>query len=302
MSERGSTANSMQVSWTWRWPVAETWQCLWLFALSCGGSMGWANPVPNSRLAATAVDPNKAIESLQRNDWYDKQNREFAPPRDLKDPDDSLRRSDWLRKVRQAKTSAPNSTTSTGSSSWFGWLAGLDSQLINYAVISVVGVLLLLSIFLVSYWSRHNWLPGRYRRRGDFKPTPIDMTKVFDLPFEVQPTRHDPLSEAEFLMRAGRFDEAIVFLFGYTLLALDQANMIQLQRGKTNRMYLRELNGRKSLISITERTMLAFEDVFFGRYSLSRDRFTEIWSQLPAFHELIRPRDADNPPMKVPST
>lgn len=251
-------------------------------------------------LTEKEVNPAKAIEAIQRNSWYDKERKGFAPPQNLADPDTPLRRSGWSSQPKAQKSAPTNTTTGTGTGR--GWFSAFNSLSLNYALIVGLAVLLVLAALSLSYSSLRNWLPGRFRQRGDLKAAKIDLAKVIDLPFEVKPTRHDPLGEAEALMTAGRFDEAIVFLFGYVLLALDQASLIQLQRGKTNRMYLRELKGRLKLRSITELAMLAFEDVFFGRYRLSRDRFFEVWDQLPAFHAQIQLQDTSQTPGKVVSS
>ena len=34
--------------------------------------------------------------------------------------------------------------------------------------------------------------------------------------------------------------------------------------------------------------MLAFEDVFFGHYSLSKERFESCWDQLEEFHQIVQ--------------
>jgi hypothetical protein len=60
-----------------------------------------------------------------------------------------------------------------------------------------------------------------------------------------------------------------------------------LARGKTNRMYLRELRQQPQLKSILELTMTAFEDVFFGNHNLSREEFEACWRQLDDFHKHV---------------
>ncbi len=93
-------------------------------------------------------------------------------------------------------------------------------------------------------------------------------------------------------MRAGRYNEAVIYLYGYMLLALDQARKIHLQKGKTNRMYLRELRSNEALHKIVRQQILAFEDVFFGRYDIDAARFATLWQQLDAFHRLLQPAPA----------
>jgi hypothetical protein len=73
-------------------------------------------------------------------------------------------------------------------------------------------------------------------------------------------------------------------LFSYQLVALDKRHVIHLAKGKTNRQYLRETRSREPLKNLLQRTMISFEDVFFGHHDLSRERFEESWQSLDEFH------------------
>lgn len=110
---------------------------------------------------------------------------------------------------------------------------------------------------------------------------------IENLPFQVPRPRADLLAEARRLYAAGRFDEAVIYLFSYQLVQLDQHQLIRLARGKTNRQYLREIWPRPDLRDLITRTMLAFEDVFFGRHPLERARFEACWSGLDDFHQRL---------------
>jgi hypothetical protein len=68
---------------------------------------------------------------------------------------------------------------------------------------------------------------------------------------------------------------------------LDKRQLIRLTRGKTNRQYLGEIWGRADVRAILERTMVAFEDVFFGHHVLERARFESCWTRLAEFHQRI---------------
>ena len=103
--------------------------------------------------------------------------------------------------------------------------------------------------------------------------TARDADRVEALPFKVRSVSGDFLDEARRLYEAGQFSEAIIFLFSYQLVQLDKQHVIRLAKGKTNRQYLRELRQRPTLRSTLELTMVAFEDAFFGRKTLSRERF-----------------------------
>ncbi len=106
--------------------------------------------------------------------------------------------------------------------------------------------------------------------------------RVESLPFQLARPESDFLSEARRLYEAGRFSEAIIYLYSYQLLQLDELHVIRLARGKTNRQYLREVR-RHPVRAILERTMVTFEDVFFGDHSIDRARFEMCWSDLDRF-------------------
>jgi Domain of unknown function (DUF4129) len=114
--------------------------------------------------------------------------------------------------------------------------------------------------------------------------TKADIDRVEALPFQVRKGTGDFLGEARRLYEAGQYSEAIIYLFSYQLVALDRQHLIRLAKGKTNRQYSRELRARPALRSMLEQTIVAFEDAFFGRKALSRERFEASWRQLDAFH------------------
>lgn len=120
-----------------------------------------------------------------------------------------------------------------------------------------------------------------------FIDTSSDVDRVEDLPFQVKKPSGDFLSEAQRLYEAGKYSEAIVYLFSYQLVALDKRHVIRLAKGKTNRQYLRETRSRESLKQLLQRTMISFEDVFFGHHELSRERFEESWRGLDEFHQQL---------------
>ena len=72
-------------------------------------------------------------------------------------------------------------------------------------------------------------------------------------------------------------------------------------------MYLREVGEFLQLKSICEATMLAFESVYFGKHSIGRDAFLELWNQLELFHQCLIvpaanvPPNSDHPVVAIPS-
>jgi hypothetical protein len=120
-----------------------------------------------------------------------------------------------------------------------------------------------------------------------FIDTSSDVDRVENLPFQLKKPSGDFLSEAQRLYEAGKYSEAIVYLFSYQLVALDKRHVIRLAKGKTNRQYLRETRSREPLKQLLQRTMISFEDVFFGHHDLSRERFEESWRRLDEFHQQL---------------
>jgi hypothetical protein len=112
--------------------------------------------------------------------------------------------------------------------------------------------------------------------------------RIENLPFKVARPQTDLLAEARRLYEAGRYGEAVVYLFSYQLVQLDRHQLIRLTKGKTNRQYLREVRPRPELRTMLERTMIAFEEVFFGRREIDRERFETCWNQLDAFHQQLQ--------------
>ncbi|MCA9180349.1 MAG: hypothetical protein KDA51_02830, partial [Planctomycetales bacterium] len=93
-------------------------------------------------------------------------------------------------------------------------------------------------------------------------------------------------------MQAEDFDDAIAFLYGYLLLALDQSRLIHLQKGKTNRMYLLELGSLVPLRQNVEVAMLIFEASYFGKHRVTREQFLAVWQQLESFHQMLQAASA----------
>ncbi len=97
----------------------------------------------------------------------------------------------------------------------------------------------------------------------------------------------DLLAAAELHYRDGRYREAIICLFGHELVELDKRQLIRLAKGKTNRQYLRELGPRRALQQLVGRTVIVFEDVFFGNRPIDRARFESCWLRLAEFDTLV---------------
>lgn len=150
--------------------------------------------------------------------------------------------------------------------------------------ISVVSVVMwvLIALLLASLVAALTWAALRHRRI-EVLPTSWEkevgrkIDRVEELPVPVDAAVGDLLEQARRHFEAGRFREAVICLFSHQLIQLDNRRLIELERGKTNRQYLRELRPRPGLRTRLQVTMVAFEDAFFGGRDVSREQVEECW-------------------------
>jgi hypothetical protein len=249
--------------------------CMLMAAIVLSGAPIWAQELEG-------VEAGKeALGELGKTSWYDSSSDQYRVPDDLVIDDAEGRRSDWLGKQQQ--WNAPNGPGPI-TLSWWGTILTYFAPVMLYGILpALVAVLLVFALQSI--------LPEPYRflRRNKTSEAKneIDLDRISDLPFTVDMKPTDPLGEARRCMENGDFERAIIYLFAYQLLQLDARHLISLQRGKTNRVYLRELRPRPELRSIMESTVLAFEQVFFGRYKLEQARFMYCWNKLDDFHRQL---------------
>ncbi len=239
------------------------------------------NAVPAHPLNATpphivaplaAIDPDaavdrggKALRPWREFPWYDKQKDALKPVNLPADPPPPPPQNTPLTNPTSADTSWLQ---------WFAWLA--------IAVLLALVIYLIVRVFL----ERSASLGAPDDADGPRPHREID--RVEDLPFAVRRPTDDLLSAARRAYESGQYNEAMTYLYSHQLIALDRNQFIRLAKGKTNRQYLRELSVRPELRAIQERAMVAFEDAFFGKHTLSRERFEQSWQQLGRFEQLLQ--------------
>jgi hypothetical protein len=111
--------------------------------------------------------------------------------------------------------------------------------------------------------------------------------RLGDLPEGIRPADADPWAEANRRRAAGDLAGAVVCLFAYQLLVLDQLGLIRLAPGRTGRHYLQSLRDRE-LIDSVGATLHLFEDVYYGRRSPNARAFESVWLRALAFQERQR--------------
>ncbi|MCA9121360.1 MAG: DUF4129 domain-containing protein [Planctomycetaceae bacterium] len=205
--------------------------------------------------------------------WYDPETDgirrlDAEAPKDLKN-----RGSKWERTIQAKKARTPWSMPD--------WL---------WTMLEVLGwTLLVMALVAVGYFlvraflvAESGYASGEAFAEGKLGSGDVD--RVENLPFQLDQPRANLLETARRLYEAGKFSEAIIYLYSHQLVELDKRQLIRLTKGKTNRQYLRELKRRSDLFASLQATMFAFEDVFFGNHPIDRSRFEACWNGLDAFH------------------
>lgn len=167
---------------------------------------------------------------------------------------------------------------------WLGTWSWIWSalQFVFYALlILVIG---LGAYFGYRYYRRDRELHGNERWDERLSTRTLGES-MQQLSFDVDLSSGNFCDAAEKAYRSGDLRSAMIFLFSYVLVSLDQKGHIRLRKGKTNREYLREIRGEQRLAKFYQRVMVPFEETFFGDYQLKPDDFENCWSQLGQFQK-----------------
>lgn len=219
----------------------------------------------------------QALQGRTRFPWYDAQ-RDAVRRIDVEPPPDTAenRRSRW-----EANPWLPDSSRPSFGTDWSPLWAIIEALI----WLGLLALLVWLIYFLAKTYLRQHAAPEAEDAVADEARTQADL--IENLPFDIRRPQSDLLAEARRLYELGAYGQAIVYLFSYQLIRLDRGQCLRLARGKTNRQYLRELQARPDLRGILERTMLVFEEVFFGHYPLDRAGFEQCWERLDEFHRRL---------------
>ncbi len=245
-----------------------------------------------------SVDTVPVDSALTDSVWYDADERGLVPVFVKPVVDDSLNRgSRWLPKAKRIEQPKPNTNTAAGGGTGggtglfgsgltignlFGWF------LLTALLVAAAGAL----IYAISR-AEVDLTANQRLKASDLASTPDQQTieRMKHLPAELRRTDVNLRSEAERLMGEGQYDQAIILLFGHQLLLLDRFGMLRLNRGKTNRKYVREtraVDGK--LATRLQDTVNAFERSYFGRHSIGQREFAELWRSNEALEQAIERR------------
>jgi hypothetical protein len=181
-----------------------------------------------------------------------------------------------------------NITNSRRKSSGPGWrLGGIGVWEWVAIIVLVAALAAIVWLAIRAYLSREETVVAVDSARVRQAAAVDDAARIEALPFRIRRRDIDLLAEARRLYEEGKYGEAMIYLFSYQLVEMDRHQVIRLAKGKTNRQYLRDLRRRPSLREIVERSMVAFEEVFFGGHVLDRARFEAVWRQLGQFTSFL---------------
>jgi len=219
----------------------------------------------------------EALDGRTHYPWYDAENDAIRRI-DVQTPKEAAahRNSTWRAKPAKAQN--------------LSWLERLVKLLLQILYWMFWGVMITLFALLIVLLARAYTSGVAIGAPGEeeIAESRSEADLIESLPFQVKRPHTDLLGEAQRHYEEGNYGEAIIYLFSYQLVQLDKHHLIRLTRGKTNRQYLREVWLRPGLREMLERTMVAFEDVFFGHHPMDRERFETCWSRLAEFHERLQ--------------
>ena len=181
-------------------------------------------------------------------------------------------------KKKKKKKNAPAATGTT----WGG--AGF-TQFVNAIVYIVAGIFLLALVGLLiwAFYRREDiWGPGGDSKVGKKKRRSMK-DHIRHLPFEVEEQEGDFRTAAERAFAGGDYSRAVIYLYAELLVILDENDLVRLQRGRTNRQYLNAIRDHEPLAIHFQKVMTTFEDAFFGRHSISKERAEECFAVKPDF-------------------
>ena len=236
------------------------------------------------------VEKSPVGDALRTTVWFDAEKNSLKPVDVEPRTDDSLNRnSRWLPKPPLVKNNnGPNSNQlpqqNTGGAGPGSGLFNTGLSTLNVLGWLVLGIVVLAGVAMIFYVLSRAELQTKNVGKGGKTvlsgKTPDEQTleRMKHLPKELRRTDVNLRSEAQRLMQDSQYDQAIILLFAHQLLLLDRYGMLRLNRGKTNRKYIRETRGtNEAVANCLESTVASFERSYFGRHKITRNEFAETW-------------------------
>ena len=182
----------------------------------------------------------------------------------------------------------PSSTTNSTSTSWADFWEAISTFFYYLLWIALAIGAILLVVWLSKNQELAVWFNRRKKTTQHTEDVLAQQARYSDLPVEIEKGLLGLRAQAAEYRDHGDYSRAIVYLFSYLLVELDQAQLIALAKGKTNYRYLRELNGHRHLQSRLRDVVSLFEAAYFGRRTLTKEQFDTVWLDLAKVEESIK--------------
>ncbi|MGB7326495.1 MAG: DUF4129 domain-containing protein [Rubripirellula sp.] len=253
---------------------------LWLILIGIAALVSGPSSIPTASADQAITNTENAVTDSV---WFDADKQSLIPVDVDPELDDSINRdSRWLpkpEKVAKPKKAATPTATGNGGLFGTGWTF---ANVLGWGLLATLFALAIAIILFAMNKAEIDLTANPTTRRGsganDGTPDEQMIQRMKHLPAELRRTDVNLRTEAERLMNESLFDQAIILLFGHQLLLLDRVGMLRLNRGKTNRKYLRETRASSPETSAAlQETVDAFERSYFGRHEITASEFAKIW-------------------------
>ena len=181
-----------------------------------------------------------------------------------------------------------SASTNSNSTSWSDFWEAISTFFSYLLWISLAIVGLWCFVWILKNQELAVWFNRRKKTPRNTEDVLAQQARYSDLPVEIEKGLLGLRAQAAEYRDQGDYSRAIVFLFSYLLVELDQAQLISLAKGKTNYRYLRELNPHRHLQSRLRDVVNLFEAAYFGRRTLTKDQFDTVWLDLAKVEESIK--------------
>ncbi len=233
---------------------------------------------------ASCADDREVIQRSTNSIWYDTEQGSIKPSGTAKKALDVSDRHDAVASPDLPYDWSWLDWFTTDLSDFFTWIFS------GWKIVLILFFLIL--IFTIAYiiW-QYTDFGARYsptRRKTTKAALEREAVKIQDLPFEIEQSLLGLLGQAERHRAAGDYSRAIAYLYSHVLVTLDEARCIRLAKGKTNRMYMRELKDREAIRGFANQLVTVFEFTFFGKHQLDAPTFDSIWNQLATFESELK--------------
>ncbi len=230
---------------------------------------------------ATACDEETFDSALNSTGlpWYDSKTKDLkstkAPKRNASVVADRHRIPAFKKKKTATKTNKPPVPAATGASTFS--TIGTAIMYVVAAILAIVLVGALIYGFLKLESGDGSEEMDAEKRKRKIRD------HIKHLPFEIEEQDGDFETFAEKSFRDGDYANAVIYLFADLLVAMSESGLVRLQRGKTNRQYLNEIWEHREIRPYYQEVMTAFEDAFFGKHEIGKQRAEACFAGRAAF-------------------